>query len=46
MDIRTELKELMECRNYSIGYISTATGIAKSTISMWINGNYNGKTIK
>ncbi|HIZ28869.1 MAG TPA: AAA family ATPase [Candidatus Adamsella sp.] len=46
MDIRTELKELMECRNYSIGYISTATGIAKSTISMWINGNYNGKNDK
>ena len=42
MDIRAELKELMETKNYSTSYIATATGVAKSTISMWINDNYNG----
>jgi DNA transposition AAA+ family ATPase len=36
----------MERRNLSIGYVSTATGVAKSTISMWINDNYNGKNEK
>ena len=46
MDIRAELKDLMESKNYSIAYVSTATGIAKSTISMWMNGNYNGKNDK
>ena len=37
MDIRTELRDLMETKNYSIAYVSTATGLAKSTISMWLN---------
>ena len=46
MDIRAELKELMEAKNYSTSYIATATGVAKSTISMWINNNYNGKNDK
>lgn len=46
MDIRTELRELMEKNNYSMAYIATATGIAKSTISMWLNENYNGKNDK
>jgi DNA transposition AAA+ family ATPase len=46
MHIRAELKDLMERRNLSIGYVSTATGVAKSTISMWINDNYNGKNEK
>lgn len=46
MDIRTELRELMETNNYSIAFVSTATGIAKSTISMWLNGNYTGKNDK
>lgn len=46
MDIRAELKDLMEHRNYSTAFVATATGLAKSTISMWINGNYNGKNDK
>ena len=46
MDIRAELKELMETKNYSTSYIAAATGVAKSTISMWINDNYNGKNDK
>lgn len=46
MDIRAELRDLMEKNSYSTAYISTATGLAKSTISMWINGTYNGKNDK
>lgn len=46
MDIKAELKDLMESRNYSTAFVATATGLAKSTISMWINGNYNGKNDK
>ena len=46
MDIRVNLKDLMESKNISMGYISTATGIAKSTISMWLNDNYKGDNEK
>ena len=46
MDIRAELRELMEIKNFSMSYVSTATGLAKSTISMWLNGNYVGKNDK
>ena len=46
MDIRAELRDLMEKNSYSTAYISTATGLAKSTISMWLNGTYNGKNDK
>lgn len=46
MDIRAELRELMEIKNFSMSYVSTATGLAKSTISMWLNGNYAGKNDK
>ena len=46
VDIRIELKDLMESKKISIGYISTATGIAKSTISMWLNENYIGDNSK
>ena len=46
MDIRAELRDLMEKNSYSTDYISTATGLAKSTISMWLNGTYNGKNDK
>ncbi len=46
MDIRAELRELMEIKNFSMTYVSTATGLAKSTISMWLNGNYAGKNDK
>ena len=43
MDIRAELRELMDSHNYSTAFVANATGLAKSTISMWLNGNYNGK---
>lgn len=46
MDIRAELKYLMQDKNYSMTNVATATGLAKSTISMWLNGNYNGKNDK
>lgn len=46
MDIRAELRELMDSHNYSTAFVANATGLAKSTISMWLNSNYNGKNDK
>lgn len=46
MDIRAELRELMDSHNYSTAFVANATGLAKSTISMWLNENYNGKNDK
>lgn len=46
MDIRAELRELMDSHNYSTAFVANATGLAKSTISMWLNANYNGKNDK
>ena len=46
MDIRTELKNLMETKNYTTAFVAQATGISKSTISLWINDNYNGANTK
>lgn len=46
MDIRAELKDLMQDKNYSMTYVATATGLAKSTISMWLMVIITGKTIK
>ena len=46
MDIREDLRNLMLQKNYSIGFVATATGIAKSTISMWLNNNYKGDNDK
>ena len=46
MDIRAELQELMTKKNYSMAFVSTATGIAKSTVSMWLNKTYKGDNAK
>ncbi len=46
MGIRSDLRDLMERNNISIAYVATATGLAKSTISMWMNDNYKGKNDK
>lgn len=46
MDIRAELRDLMNSKNYSLAFVATATGIAKSSISMWLNGNYKGDNAK
>lgn len=40
MDLRAVLQDLMTKRNLSIGYVAAGTGLGRSTISMWINGNY------
>ena len=41
-DIKTELKSLMESNGYSVNFVATAIGVAKSTISMWMNDTYKG----
>lgn len=46
MDIRAELRDLMESKNYGLSFVSVATGVAKSSISMWLNGNYKGDNAK
>ena len=46
MDIRTELKDLMETRGFSTSYVATAIGVAKSAVNMWINEKYNGDNVK
>lgn len=46
MDIRAELRDLMNAKNYGLSFVATATGIAKSSISMWLNGNYKGDNAK
>lgn len=46
MDIRAELRDLMDSKNYGLAFVATATGIAKSTISMWLNGTYKGDNAK
>ena len=46
MDIRTELKELMTKKNYSMAFVATATGLSKSTISFWLNDSYKGDNDK
>ena len=42
MDIRTELKNMMEEKGFTIVFVATAIGVAKSTVSMWLNGTYKG----
>lgn len=46
MDIRAELNNLLKCKKQSLAYVATATGIAKSTISMWLNDKYDGDNEK
>jgi len=41
-DIRNDLKTLMESKGLSVNFVATAIGVAKSTVSMWINGTYKG----
>lgn len=44
MNIRAELRDFIERNNLTTTYVATATGLAKSTISMWMKGNYNVKS--
>lgn len=46
MDIRVELRNLMNTKNYGLSFVATATGIAKSSISMWLSGTYKGDNAK
>lgn len=46
MDLRTELKDLMETRGFSTSFVATAIGVAKSAVNMWINEKYNGDNAK
>ncbi|MBP3847410.1 AAA family ATPase [bacterium] len=46
MDLKYQLLDLMNRKNYSTAFVANATGIAKSTLSMWINGNYKGDNSK
>lgn len=46
MDIRAELKNMMEEKGLTIVFVATAIGVAKSTVSMWINGTYKGDNDK
>lgn len=46
MDIRTQLKDYMESTGASFAIISNRTGIAKSTINMWLKSTYKGDNAK
>ena len=46
MDLKIQLQDLMNEKNYSIAFVAKATGVAKSTLSMWINGTYKGDNSK
>jgi DNA transposition AAA+ family ATPase len=46
MDIRSELKDLMQNRGYSFAAVSQATGLSRSTVNLWLNDNYNGANDK
>ena len=43
MEIRNQLKNMMEEKGLTIMFVATAIGVAKSTISMWLNGTYKGR---
>lgn len=46
MDIKTELKSLMNRRKYSFTAVARATGLSPASINLWINDNYQGKNEK
>ena len=46
MDIRAELKELMQNKGYSFATVAQATGLSRSTINLWLNGTYSGANDK
>ena len=46
MEIRNQLKNMMEEKGLTIMFVATAIGVAKSTISMWLNGTYKGDNEK
>lgn len=46
LDLKEELKQLMEKKNLSFLNVSRSLGISKSGLNMWMNGNYSGNEQK
>ena len=46
MDLRKELKKLMQEKNYSFQAVSRATAISATTLNLWLNDNYVGNLDK
>lgn len=46
MDIKAELNNLIQNKNYTFTAIAQATGLSRSTISLWLNGTYKGDNDK
>lgn len=46
MDIKAELKHLMNEKKYSFSAVAKATGISATSINLWLNDNYNGNNDK
>lgn len=46
MDIKAELKLLMNEKKYSFSTVAKATGISATSINLWLNDNYNGNNDK
>ena len=46
MDIKEELKILMQQKKYSFSAVAKATGISQTVINLWLNDNYIGKNDK
>ena len=46
MDLKTQLKNLIKEKNYSISYVARAINVSTATLHLWINDNYKGKVEK
>lgn len=46
MDIKAELKHLMNEKKYSFSNVAKATGLSATVINMWLNNNYIGNNDK
>ncbi|HSA07304.1 MAG TPA: AAA family ATPase [Candidatus Gastranaerophilales bacterium] len=46
MDLRIELKKLMQEKGYSFQAVSRATAISATTLNLWLNNNYVGNLDK
>jgi DNA transposition AAA+ family ATPase len=46
MDLKNELKTLMQEKKYSFQAVARATAVSSTTLNLWINDNYNGKSDK
>ncbi len=46
MDLKEELKILMQEKKYSFQAVARATAVSPTTLNLWVNNNYNGKADK